>query len=108
MSTIQTTNPAHRWTRQADDGRWRRASQSRSHLAYRAGHPNKQQRPVPRWQGCYAGWDVHKGDTSTVIGITDTGTDMDHPDLASNMKRNWADPIDGVDNDNDGYTDNFT
>lgn len=56
----------------------------------------------------YAGWDVHKGDTSTVIGITDTGTDMDHPDLASNMKRNWADPIDGVDNDNDGYTDNFT
>lgn len=55
----------------------------------------------------YAGWDVHKGDSSTVIGITDTGSDMDHPDLAPNMKRNWADPVDGIDNDGDGYTDNF-
>lgn len=55
----------------------------------------------------YNAWDIHKGDTSTVIGITDTGGDMDHPDLEPNMKRNWADPVDGIDNDGDGYTDNF-
>lgn len=55
----------------------------------------------------YAGWDIHKGDSSTVIGITDTGTDMDHPDLQPNIKYNYADPINGVDDDSDGYIDNF-
>lgn len=55
----------------------------------------------------YAAWDIHKGDTSTVIGITDTGTDTNHPDLASNIKLNWADPVDGVDNDANGYIDDF-
>ena len=56
----------------------------------------------------YAGWDIHKGDSTTVIGITDTGTDTDHPDLQPNIKYNYADPINGVDDDNDGYADNFT
>ena len=55
----------------------------------------------------YAAWDIHKGDTSTVIGITDTGTDMDHPDLQPNIKLNYADPLDGIDNDLDGFIDNF-
>lgn len=55
----------------------------------------------------YGGWDIHKGDTNTVIGITDTGSDMDHPDLEPNIKYNYNDPIDGIDNDADGYTDNF-
>lgn len=52
-------------------------------------------------------WDVWKGDTNTVIGIVDSGTDWDHPDLEANIKYNYADPIDGIDNDNDGFTDNF-
>jgi serine protease len=56
----------------------------------------------------YDAWDISKGDTSVVIGITDTGTDTNHPDLAGNMKRNYADPINGIDDDGDGYTDNFT
>jgi serine protease len=55
----------------------------------------------------YTAWDVHKGDTNTVIGIIDTGTDLDHPDLAANLKINYADPVNGVDDDNDGYVDNF-
>jgi len=56
----------------------------------------------------YLGWDVSKGDSSVVIGITDTGTDTDHPDLIDKIKHNYADPIDGIDNDNDGYVDNFS
>lgn len=52
-------------------------------------------------------WDITKGDTNVVIGICDWGTDIDHPDLAANVKYNYLDPIDGFDNDNDGYTDNF-
>ncbi|WP_081990581.1 S8 family serine peptidase [Sporocytophaga myxococcoides] len=55
----------------------------------------------------YEAWDIHKGDTNTVIGIIDTGVRPTHEDLKDNIKYNWNDPIDGVDNDNDGYIDNF-
>ena len=55
----------------------------------------------------YNGWTVNKGDSSIVIGITDTGTDPTHPDLFNNTKRNYNDVIDGIDNDNDGYVDNY-
>ncbi|MDD5571647.1 MAG: S8 family serine peptidase [Bacteroidales bacterium] len=55
----------------------------------------------------YEGWDIDKGDTNVVIGIIDTGVDTDHPDLVGNIKYNYEDPIDGVDNDNDGYVDNY-
>lgn len=55
----------------------------------------------------YQAWNISKGDTNTVIGIVDTGGDLDHPDLAANVKYNYNDPIDGIDNDNDGYIDNF-
>lgn len=55
----------------------------------------------------YAAWDIQQGDTNVVIGITDTGSDLDHPDLEPNLKYNYADPIDGIDNDGDTYVDNF-
>ncbi|RYU79575.1 S8 family peptidase [Hymenobacter persicinus] len=55
----------------------------------------------------YGAWDVTKGDTSMVIAITDTGTRYTHEDLVNQVKKNYADPIDGLDNDHDGYVDNF-
>jgi len=55
----------------------------------------------------YQAWDISKGDTNMVVGVTDTGTDLDHPDLAAGIKYNYADPINGTDDDNDGYIDNF-
>ncbi len=55
----------------------------------------------------YDAWDIFKGDTSIIIGITDTGIDFAHEDLNGNIYRNYNDPIDGVDNDYDGYVDNF-
>ncbi|TAL60014.1 MAG: hypothetical protein EPN85_08200, partial [Bacteroidetes bacterium] len=65
-------------------------------------------------QGAVAGsintlnaWDITQGDTSVVIGIVDTGTQLDHPDLQANIKLNYADPVDGIDNDGDGYIDNY-
>ncbi|MDP4267487.1 MAG: S8 family serine peptidase, partial [Bacteroidota bacterium] len=54
----------------------------------------------------YEAWDICTGDTNVVIGIVDTGTDFGHPDLG-NIKYNYNDPIDGKDNDGDGYIDNF-
>lgn len=51
-------------------------------------------------------WDATQGSTSIVIGIVDTGGDMNHPDLQNNIYIDPADPTDGIDNDNDGYVDN--
>lgn len=55
----------------------------------------------------FQAWDIEQGDTSVFIAITDTGTDTDHPDLQDNLFKNLADPINGVDDDNDGYIDNY-
>ena len=55
----------------------------------------------------FSAWDTQQGDTAVVIGIVDSGTDWDHPDLQNNIKYNYADPINGVDDDNDGYIDNY-
>ncbi len=55
----------------------------------------------------FNGWNVNRGDSAIVIGITDTGVDFTHPDLFNNVKRNYADVPDGIDNDGDGYTDNY-
>ena len=52
-------------------------------------------------------WDKCKGDSNIVIGITDTGIDFDHKELKKKVKYNYDDPIDGIDNDHDGYIDNF-
>lgn len=55
----------------------------------------------------YEAWDITQGDTNVVIGISDTGFDIDHPDLVDNVKYNYADPINGIDDDGDGYIDNY-
>ncbi|RZL07891.1 MAG: serine protease, partial [Hymenobacter sp.] len=55
----------------------------------------------------YRAWDFTKGDTSVVIGVTDTGIRYSHEDLVRQVKYNYADPINGLDDDGDGYVDNF-
>ncbi|WP_304502770.1 S8 family serine peptidase [Cesiribacter sp. SM1] len=52
-------------------------------------------------------WDIQKGNKDIVIAIIDTGVDYNHPDLVDNLYLNEKDPIDGIDNDGDGYTDNY-
>ena len=55
-------------------------------------------------------WDIalggSQGDTTVIIGIVDSGTDTDHPDLASKIKINYTEIINGIDDDGDGYIDN--
>jgi len=55
----------------------------------------------------YRAWDIEKGDSSVVIAIVDTGSDTAHADLISSFALNHDDPINGIDDDGDGYTDNF-
>jgi thermitase len=45
------------------------------------------------------------GSASIYVGVIDEGIDLNHPDLASNIWTNPFDPVDGVDNDGNGYVD---
>lgn len=53
-------------------------------------------------------WERTTGSNDIVVAILDTGFDMDHPDLARNVWTN-GDEIegDGIDNDNNGFVDDF-
>lgn len=55
----------------------------------------------------YDAWDITKGDSNIVIGIVDSEFDLNHEDLIDQVFYNYDDEIDGIDNDNDGYIDNF-
>ncbi|MDD2635873.1 MAG: S8 family serine peptidase [Bacteroidales bacterium] len=55
----------------------------------------------------FEAWDIHQGDTNIVIGISDTGIDFGHDDLIDNIKNNYNDLPNGVDDDLDGFVDNF-
>lgn len=55
----------------------------------------------------YRGWAITKGSEEVVIGILDTGFRLSHKELESKVALNSSDPIDGIDNDNDGLIDNY-
>ncbi len=52
-------------------------------------------------------WDVLKNASNVIIGIVDSGSDLQHEDLAANIYRNTADPVNGLDDDGDGFIDNY-
>ena len=53
-------------------------------------------------------WNVSIGAASpVVVAIVDSGSQINHSDLAANIIHNNADPINGIDDDNDGYVDNY-
>ena len=76
-------------------------------LLYTPNDPNISQQYHIALIQALEGFDIQQGDTNVVVGITDTGTELMHPELQSQIKYNYNDVIDGLDNDNDGYIDNF-
>lgn len=55
----------------------------------------------------YEAWAIEQGDPNVVIGIVDTGVNYLHNDIKNNIAYNLADPINGVDDDGDGFVDNY-
>lgn len=52
-------------------------------------------------------WDLSKGNAAVLIGVVDAGIDTGHSDLKGKFYEHTADPINGRDDDNDGYIDNY-
>src|SRR5258706_998612 len=56
----------------------------------------------------FEAWDITQGREDLTIAIVDSGGDLDHPDLVDNLYVNTKEiPNNGVDDDNDGFIDNY-
>jgi subtilisin family serine protease len=52
-------------------------------------------------------WDISTGTPTIVVGIIDTGADLTHPDLVSNIWVNPLETLNGLDDDGNGYIDDI-
>ena len=53
-------------------------------------------------------WNIYAGSPNTIVAVIDSGIDLQHSDLKDNIWRNVKEvPNDGIDNDSNGYIDDF-
>lgn len=53
------------------------------------------------------GWDIEKGEQGVKVAIIDSGIEYTHSDLSSRIWINYGDPINGADDDGNGFTDDY-
>jgi len=56
---------------------------------------------------CSQAWNIETGHNTVIIGVIDTGVDYGHEDVSGNMWTNANDPINGIDDDGNGKTDDY-
>lgn len=51
-------------------------------------------------------WDLEQGNSNeTIVAVIDSGIDLDHPNLSGRLWTNASDPVNGIDDDGNGYID---
>ncbi|MBC7921433.1 MAG: S8 family serine peptidase, partial [Ferruginibacter sp.] len=75
--------------------------------AYLPNDPLSANQPYLETIGAYQAWQIERGSPDVTIGISDYGFSLDHEDLATNLQYNPGDPVNGRDDDHDGYVDNY-
>src|SRR5690606_32622960 len=56
----------------------------------------------------FQAWSIETGSPDVIIGVTDGGAQVNHPDLAANMWINEDEiPGNGIDDDNNGFVDDI-
>lgn len=75
-------------------------------LAYRPNDPRFSSQAGARAMNVEAAWDIAKGTKDVLVAIIDSGTDIDHEDLAPQIWTNTKEvPNNNVDDDGNGYID---
>lgn len=70
--------------------------------------PDVGRQPMLRTIRAYDAWDVEPGDSTVTIGISDSGVFTEHEDLVASVYTNQREiPDNGIDDDNNGYVDDY-
>lgn len=78
------------------------------HVLYTPNDPSRSSQYYLQTIRAYEAWDITQGSEDIIIAIVDTGGDLDHPDLASQLYINAAEfPANGIDDDGNGFIDDY-
>ncbi len=76
-----------------------------NHLVYQPNDPSQSSQYYLSSIRAFEAWDITQGSSAITIGIVDSGGDLAHEDLAANVYTNSLDPVNGNDDDGNGYID---
>lgn len=76
-----------------------------NHLVYSPNDPSQTSQYYLSNIRAFEAWDITHGSSAITIGIVDSGGDLVHEDLAGNLYTNSLDPVNGIDDDGNGYID---
>ncbi len=76
-------------------------------LAFVPNDPRYGEQYGPQITGTEQAWDIEKGDSNVIVAIADTGIYFNQEDLKDGIWQNVDDPVNGLDDDNNGFIDDW-